>query len=469
MRPLEIVLIGLTAALALSNVIPALRNPRLTLLLAAAAAVVAALHLVIEHYRWQMVPIYTLLIVFWLAALARMLGLVQLNGAVRVLLTVLAALALIIGAALPAVFPVPSMPKPRGPLQVGTQSFYLKDFARDEVFTNDPNDKRELMIQVWYPAAPVPGSATAPWLPRADVLGPIIARFLTLPSFMFDHIGLAGSNSVERAPIAPSSAPYPVLVYSHGWAGFRQVNQNQSEALASHGYIVVSIDHTYGAMFSVFDDGRVQPNKPELLPAKTAANYVPAIQLLQDTYARDVTFVLDQLSDAKRVGTGQLGGLARNMDLERIGLFGHSTGAGAIVTACSRDPRCKAGVGQDTWVEPAPDAVIASGVRQPFLFIRSEAWADGLPNDQRLLTLRANSQAQMLTIRGAEHYDFVMIPLFSPLAPLLGLKGPIPATRVIPLIDEAMLIFFDTNLRGLPDGDARMRAFARDYPEARID
>ncbi|MBU5443627.1 hypothetical protein [Paenibacillus sp. MSJ-34] len=48
--------------------------------------------------------------------------------------------------------PVFSMPEPTGSYAVGTISLHLTDESRDETFSADPNDKRELMVNVWYPA-----------------------------------------------------------------------------------------------------------------------------------------------------------------------------------------------------------------------------------------------------------------------------------------------------------------------------
>ena len=51
-------------------------------------------------------------------------------------------------------------------------------------------------------------------------------------------------------------------------------------------------------------------------------------------------------------------------------------------------------------------------------------------------------------VDGTAHNDFVITPLFSPLASRLGLKGPIPAGRIIPIIDNYLIGFFDVFLLG---------------------
>lgn len=50
----------------------------------------------------------------------------------------------------------------------------------------------------------------------------------------------------------------------------------------------------------------------------------------------------------------------------------------------------------------------------------------------------------MISFAGTAHYDFSDLPLLSPLAPRLGLKGPIT--------NDDLLSFFDITLKGLPTG-----------------
>lgn len=477
MRVYEILLIVAMVSLWLRVALPpdpASRIARWWWVVLSAALLSAIVHVLIEGTRWQMVPIYLALVLLssvvintrWRATAPDMPSWVQpdVNPRYRRAVAILSAIGLILGLLLSIIFPVPLMPAPSGALPVGTLSLQLTDTAREEVFTDVTGNARTLMIQIWYPRQAQAGARLAPWITRADLFGPAIAGWLRLPAFMFSHIGLAQSSSVADAPLSDSAASYPVLVYSHGWGGFRQINATQNEELASHGYIVVALDHPYGAMSTVLADGTVLPNKRSLLPAKDAPEYMPAIQLLSDVYARDVGFVLDQLA----LLNAQDPRFAGHMDLAHLGLFGHSTGGGAIVALCARDPRCVAGVGQDAWVEPVADAVIQGGLKQPFLFMRSAPWTIN-PNDARLTQLIEHSTGPRyrIGIAGAGHYDYTMLSLFSPLAAQIGLKGPIPAARVIPLINDFMLAFFDAHLKGAPV--TAISDVAARYPEATLD
>jgi hypothetical protein len=54
------------------------------------------------------------------------------------------------------------------------------------------------------------------------------------------------------------------------------------------------------------------------------------------------------------------------------------------------------------------------------------------------------------TIKGTSHYDFSDLPALSPLAPQLGLKGPLNGQRVLQIVNDYSLAFFDWALKGKP-------------------
>ena len=466
MRPLELLLF-LPLFLLLIPFPRALQR-RTTFLFSGAADLILVLHLLFEGYRWQMVPAYALTVIL------TAFRFIALQKSVPEWLAVagrgLAALAVAVAVLPPLLFPVPRLPEPGGPFAIGTVTYHWTDPARLELYNPDldaPEAPRELMVQLWYPATPAPDAETAPWMDRLDVAGPIVARFLRLPPFFLDHANLVRTHTYPDAPLDPSGGPYPVVMYSHGWTGFRTVNLNRAEALASHGYIVAAVDHTYGAMFTVFDDGRVAPNNPALLPdGPEDAAYFRAAGHIEATYAADLSFVLDQLA---RLDTGELASpLAGQIDLDRAGLLGHSTGGGAVVLACQQDVRCQAGLAMDAWLMPLPAEALTTPLSQPFLFMRSENWASA-DNDARLTRVLdgLRGPGYSLTVLGTGHYDFTLLPLLTPLAPALGLKGPLEAGRTLEIITNYLVAFFDQHLKGQPQ--ALLDGSSDAYPEVLIE
>ena len=224
-------------------------------------------HILIEKTRWQMVPVIVFSVVLVLIVLYRVFNKNNKHTAAprRWLWTSTVILLLLILLP-PLLFPVPSLPKPTGPYSVGTTSFAWTDENRIETLTPNPVENRKIMIQVWYPADETDNAVLAPYMEQLEITGPVLAGQFNLPAFLFDHISLAKTHSYLNIPVSSGENNYPVLIFSHGWTGVRNQNTYQAEELASHGYIVLAPDHTYGAGLVVFPDGSGVLNNPDLLP-----------------------------------------------------------------------------------------------------------------------------------------------------------------------------------------------------------
>ena len=79
------------------------------------------------------------------------------------------------------------------------------------------------------------------------------------PGDFINAIDFIPTNSVTNAPVAEAESAYPVLIFSHGFGGLPELNTIQAEELASQGYVVVALNHTYDSIVNVFPDGRIIP------------------------------------------------------------------------------------------------------------------------------------------------------------------------------------------------------------------
>ncbi len=429
--------------------------------------------LVFEGYRWQLLPleIATLL----LAAGDALWEERRFRGLIRLRRGVLGAVGIALVAVLPLVLPVPELPQPTGAFSVGTATFVIVDGEREEIYglpAPDPDSEqaptpegeedeqslppRRIVVQVWYPAQSSEDAVPVPWNPDLDVVGTAMSERLGFPGFFLSHTSDVVSLSLPGA--IPLDGEFPLVLSSHGWGGFRTINLNQIESLASHGFVVIAPDHTYGSIAVRFPDSgsvvyldeRALPSNDQAAAEGEAADdeaYQEASELLVQTYAEDLGVIIDRMEEGS---AGTFGTIADHVDLEHIGVFGHSTGGGAAARLCLEDARCDAVLGMDAWVEPIPDKIVAQEFQVPSLFIRSDEWT-GTPNDRRLrgLAERSPSRSYWIGLTGAGHNDFVMTPLFSPIADRLGLKGPIDTDRVVPILDSYLVAFFDRYLLGL--------------------
>jgi hypothetical protein len=209
---------------------------------------------------------------------------------------------------------------------------------------------------------------------HAEILAPAIAGYFGFPTFSLDHLKYVRSESYLNAPPAEPRdglSGFPVLLFSHGWNGFRAQNTYQVQELASYGYVVVGIDHTYGARVTVFPDGTIAGNNPQAVaPGESWSVMERAERRLVDQWSGDLGFVVDSLAALNR--DDPVHGLSARLDLNRVGVFGHSIGGGAAIRFCSQDARCKAGLSEDAAMTPVAQDTLDRGVSQPFLFMFSQ-------------------------------------------------------------------------------------------------
>jgi hypothetical protein len=111
-------------------------------------------------------------------------------------------------------------------------------------------------------------------------------------------------------------------------------------------------------------------------------------------------------------------------------------------------------LGLDSFLRPVSYEVIDQGVTQPAFFMFSQRWADDVDSRNNELFSRFYPHVEnplgVVSIAGTSHYDFSDLPLLSPLAPQLGLKGPIAGKRVTAIVNDYLVSFFDATLKGEP-------------------
>jgi len=352
--------------------------------------------------------------------------------------------------ALPILLPVFRLPEPTGPYPVGTTNLHLVDRTRSETFTPAQDDYREFMVQVWYPAQVDSGA-------KPD------AHMAYLP-FQLSHLSLVRTHAYLDAPTSDVQSAYPVLIFSHGYIGLVEQNLTQMEELASHGYIVCSIAHTYHAQATVFPDGRNVP--VDLSLSNDFIRGIPPTQAMYAEHLRtwtdDTIFLIDEL---ERIQAGERDSLLTGkLVLSRLGVFGQSFGGVTAVQVCSVDDRCQAGISLDAGLPRDYTSRTAdSPLKQPFMFML---------NESRAYLMRTNlaavkNTAYGVTVRGTTHFDFTDLFLYMPVLKFTKALGPINGYRMIEIVNDYSLAFFDKHLKGemppLLDGPSA------NYPEVTIE
>ena len=322
-----------------------------------------------------------------------------------------------------------------GPYDVKQVSAILVDESRVETFETDGSN-REVPVYFYYP----------------------------------DIKGEAADNS------------FPLVIFSHGAFGYYQSNTSTYMELASHGYVVISLDHPYHSFFTKDTNGKTIIVNPKFMQEVMYINEngTPEQEIIElshswlDIRTADINFVLDCVKAAmaaqeettlpvcwfvdSEVFIEEILSVLSMTDTEHIGLMGHSMGGAASVTVGRTREDIDAVIDLDGTMLGEQFSYI-NGVYDfydeaypvPLLSVSNEAhYFDG----QELADWYVNSwvlanakDAKYTYFKGSGHMNFTDLPLFSPaLANMLGVGGVNPEECVLKM-NQLVLEYFNCYLK----------------------
>jgi dienelactone hydrolase len=343
--------------------------------------------------------------------------------------------------------PMPYLPEPTGPYPAGTASVWLTDTSRPDPWASGVN-ARELMISLWYPAVPSEGRQAQYMTPAESGLQLTSRGITSIPP---DTLSTVQTNAISDARPAGRQHSLPLVVLSPGFTNSRSTLTALAEDLASHGYVVAGIDHTYESHATAFPDGRVTTCLARDAPRRDRMEQVAAGR------AADVCFVLDELTGGHPAWPG-----AGLIDPSRMGMAGHSAGGAAAIAAMLADSRIRAGIDMDgSTAAPIPD----EGLARPFLFLgkqsnytpggggavttlRDRKFRKGAvitwERDWELLT----GWKRWLVVAGAVHASFTDLALLADQTGIIDTGAGLSGARSLDITRAYVRAFFDQHLRG---------------------
>jgi dienelactone hydrolase len=249
----------------------------------------------------------------------------------------------------------PTLPTPAGPYRVGTEVFHWSDTSRHEPY-GKTSEYRQVVAQAWYPTSEAHGRS-APYFEESGEL-PSMGG---IPAFVFTgDFRSIDTHGIVGAPVSAARKAWPILVFSPALEVPREMYTGLCSQLASRGYVVMALNSTYESAVTELANGQVVESAFPSNPSEQQ------LYELTKTRAADASFVLDQLGKLSTVAPRSP--LVGRLDLEHVGMFGHSIGGASTVQALSEDPRFRVGINLNgsLWGSQPSERI-----KQPLLWVES--------------------------------------------------------------------------------------------------
>jgi dienelactone hydrolase len=257
-----------------------------------------------------------------------------------------------------------------------------------------------------------------------------------------EALSTVATSAIGDAAPAGHQRGLPLIVLSPGFTHPRSALTALAEDLASHGYVVAGIDHTYESFATAFPDGRVTTCLAREVPQRDRREKVAAGR------AADVSFVLGELTGTQPAWPG-----AALIDPSRMAMAGHSAGGAAAIPAMLADSRIRAGIDMDGATHARiPD----DGLSRPFLFLgkQSSCTPGTRENKSAVITWERdwellNGWKRWLVVAGTVHASFTDFGLLADQIGI-GTGAGTSGARSLDITRAYVRAFFDQHLRGSP-------------------
>ncbi|KAI5200544.1 alpha/beta-hydrolase [Aureobasidium subglaciale] len=298
---------------------------------------------------------------------------------------------------------------PLGKYGVASTVMELVDTSKNDTYAPKP-EYRRVMVSAYYPASSIKScqSIMIPYMTPATAVAydEMYAAF-GIPNGTFGSFELS-TCAFNRKDRSIRAAKFPVVLFSPGLGNSRLEYGVMAQSLASHGYVVITVDHAYDATIVEY------PDKTVALALDIETDEQIEADLL--VRQRDISFLIDQLQ-SQCLRQSLFNNIADSKSLKKILMLGHSLGGATAAAVMQTDPRIIAGVNLDGSFF---SSVMDKGLSSPFMIMSHQA--KNLTTDPTWTQAwsRFNGTKLAVTVNGTEHGTYTDMPI---LANTLGLQG----------------------------------------------
>jgi len=360
------------------------------------------------------------------------------------------------------------LPKPTGNYKIGTTVFFINDSNRNEIYTRKKNDFRRLLVKAWYPADNCNIKPTKYLSGYSNLILSMHFVWLGATPGYFKKLSNSKTNSYSNIPVSNKEKKYPVIIFSHGYGiSLPQFYSSLLENLASHGYIVLAIEHPCESIMIKYPDktntrGKNIKNLIKFnrklkkfrninLKSHSVAEKIKLIEKIKKEgkfinrshveWVKDSKYVTDMLYSTSNFNWKML---SNKFDTEKIGALGHSFGGSVTGQFCLEDSRIKTGINLEGWQY---GDVFEKGHNCPFMFIGATH-----NNWFKLFYSKSKSDYYNITIPKMQHFSFSDLSVMPKIPNRTKIKhlGTIKSEQLIQLSNSLILNFFDHYLKFMP-------------------
>ncbi len=329
------------------------------------------------------------------------------------------------------------LPASNGPYGVGRTIIKWIDASRPEVITENSNDFREVVAMVWYPAEPGTG-VKAGYFPSLSYLSDALIQSGEVEWWQMMGLQFIRSELPRDAEPIKDQTPFPVMILSPGNGTNIEFYSSLAGEIASHGYIVIGINHPYDVPAVELSNGEIAHYDKDQWSLDITAHQVYTKERIKVRTA-DILFMMDQLEEMN--SDGRFAGI---LDLDSVAAAGHSLGGIATSEACKADARIRDCLNFDGLQIGGPFSMEETAIppKQPFMLLTKEAQL----HPRLIESFESTSESYWVVVHGASHQSFTDGPLLQPSL----LPGTNQADHLMNLIEEYSLAFLDHTLKGQP-------------------
>ncbi len=347
-----------------------------------------------------------------------------------------------------------TLPQPSGQWQVGTT----------DIDWDAPNSTyRGIIAKVWYPTEEKSG-INSPYIDRlrqgiGSRLADEVPADLVYKLIFWLLRRIAVTSAFVNATPLDIPGGSPVILFSPGLGGINYLHTFHALEFASHGFVVVGINHpesNVGTMLA--DDSQIKFAKIDSSMMNDAIEFQAYVGNIMQQQAENISAVLDKIILLNSVPESLLD---RKIDTNRIFAAGHSFGGGASFVACGKDRRITKGIDIDgIFIDLDIDRADYNGKQLLLIYSEREKYKPTAKKALDLYNIIVNSDREYLdrlsaivnleklTFKSSVHAGFTDFSIF--LNPAIGKKigflGDIDGLQVLSETSALMMNFFNKQM-----------------------